>query len=238
MRIFHREFGTRYESYEFGYTTYAQLEPADAYGAVYESGFLPHSADPSVRDLFYMARSVRIPLAEFEPTSENRRVRKKFDGSFERSVLSAEELVHDPEFLPCFLEYFWARHGERVMSEERARGILASPHPLRGVKYAKDGTVAGYALEVATDRFAHYWFSCYTPAYAGSSFGVWLMLDAISRAKEEGREYIYLGTAYGAKGRYKTNFEPLEFWDGSVWVRNVKLLKELIASAPQEGSKQ
>lgn len=228
MRVFHREYGERYESYEFGYATYATLEPGDTLANVYTAGFLPHSADPSVRDLFYMARSVRVPLAEFTPTSENRRILKKFDGTLSPSVLSKEALASDSEFLPCFLEYFRSRHGERVMTEERARGILATSHPLRGIRYEADGTLAGYAIEIADTDFVHYWYSCYTPEYANSSFGMWLMLDSVRRAKEEGCSHSYLGTAYGSKGRYKTNFEPLEWWDGSVWNADVKALKERI----------
>jgi arginyl-tRNA--protein-N-Asp/Glu arginylyltransferase len=230
MRIFHREFGERYDTYEFGYATYAQREPHDALSDVYAAGFLPHSADPAVSNLFYMARSVRVPLSHAELTSENRRVLKKFDGSFTSTVMTLEDLKGDDAFLPCFLSYFKERHGERVMTEERAHGILSTPLPLRAIRYEKDGTLAGYVLEVAGDGIAHYWYSCYSADYAGSSFGMWLMLDALRRAKDESRTYLYLGTAYGAKGRYKTNFEPLEFWDGSAWVDDVKLLKARINS--------
>jgi arginyl-tRNA--protein-N-Asp/Glu arginylyltransferase len=226
MRVFHREFGSRYESYEFGYSTYASLETGDSLQDVYAAGFLPHSADPEVRDLFYMARSVRVPLRDWKITSENRRVLKKFDG-FSTTLLTKEQLHSDPHFLPCFLNYFREHHGERVMSEERARGILGTPHALRGIRYEKDGEVSGYVLEIADEGFSHYWFSCYASHYAGTSFGMWLMLDAVGRAKAEGKDSIYLGTAYGSKGRYKTNFEPLQFWDGSEWKQDTKALKEL-----------
>lgn len=229
MRIFHREFGSRYESYEFGYSTYGTLETGDALVDIYGSGFLPHSADPKATDLFYMARSVRIPLAEFKLISENRRILKKFE-NFTSRILTQEELGTDADFLPCFLAYFRERHGDRVMTEERARGILATPHPLRGIRYEKEGQLAGYVIEITTDTFNHYWFSSYRNAYSGTSFGMWLMLDAVLRAETEKREYIYLGTAYGSKGRYKTNFEPLEFWDGSQWNTDTKTLKTLIGN--------
>jgi arginyl-tRNA--protein-N-Asp/Glu arginylyltransferase len=230
MRVFHVEFGSRYESYEFGYSTYATLETGDILSEVYQAGFLPHSADPKVRDTFYMARSVRVPLRAWKATSENRRVQKKFEG-FSSTVLTQEELRSDVQFLPCFLKYFREHHGERVMSEERANGILESSLPLRGVRYEKEGEIAGYVLEVASEGFSHYWFSCYASAYAGSSFGMWLMLDAVARAKNEGRDAIYLGTAYGSKGRYKTNFEPLEYWNGSVWSADLTSLKLLFGNA-------
>lgn len=228
MRVFHREFGYRYDSYEFGYAAFCQLEAGDALTSVYAAGFLPYSADPETHDLFYMARSVRVPLVAFAHTSENRRVLKKFEDRFSRTLLTKEELSRDADFLPCFLAYFQERHGERVMSEERARGILATALPLRGVRYEEEGALAGYVLEIVEDGSAHYWYSCYVPAYAGTSFGMWLMLDAAERAQEEGRAHLYLGTAYGAKGRYKLNFEPIEFWDGAVWNGDAKRLKALI----------
>ncbi len=234
MRVFHREFGYRYDSYEFGYTAYATLEAGDPPAAAYEAGFLPHSADPSVRDLFYMARSVRVPLGSWQPSSENRRIARKFEGTFTRTLLSQAELADDPNFLPCFLAYFRERHGERVMSEERARGILGTPLPLRGVRYENGEGLAGYVLEVASGGLVHYWYSCYTPTYAGTSLGMWLMLDAVARAKEDGHTHLYLGTAYGAKGRYKTNFSPLEFWDGGEWRTDEHTLKALIAESPSD----
>lgn len=230
MRVFHREFGYRYDSYEFGYATYCQLEAGDALASVYAAGFLPYSADPDTHDLFYMARSVRVPISDFTHTSENRRILKKFDGGFSSRILSKEELASDPDFLPCFLSYFKERHGERVMTEERTRGILATALPLRGVRYEKNGVLAGYVLEIAKDGFAHYWYSCYAPHFAGTSFGMWLMLDAAGRARDEGRAHLYLGTAYGAKGRYKLNFEPIEFWDGAIWDADGKRLKALISA--------
>ena len=230
MRVFHREFGHEYETYEFGYTTYASLEPGETVARAYDAGFLPHSADPSVRDIFYMARSVRVPLASFLLSSENRRILKKFAGQSSCTVLSKKELLADTDLLSCFLNYFKERHGERVMNEERARGIFSTPHPIRAVRYEHEGSLAGYVLEIADSSCVHYWYSCYAPAYTGSSFGMWLMLDAILRGQKEGRENIYLGTAYGAKGKYKTNFAPLEFWDGSSWNKDTQELKRLIGA--------
>ncbi|MEK7602482.1 MAG: GNAT family N-acetyltransferase [Patescibacteria group bacterium] len=228
MRIFHKEFGYRYDSYEFGYTTYAKLEKKDQLKDVYAAGFLPHSADPKIHDQFYMARSVRVPLQQFSLTSENRRIEKKFVDHFTTEILSYEELKKDAEFLPCFLSYFEARHGERVMSKERALGILATTLPLRAIKYRDGDVVAGYVLEIIGDGFSHYWYSCYQPTYAGSSFGMWMMLDALHRGKNEGRDYAYLGTAYGDKGKYKTNFSPLQFWDGDIWNNDLSELKRRI----------
>ena len=56
---------------------------------------------------------------------------------------------------------------------------------------------------------------------------MWLILDALRDAKARGLAYYYLGTVYGDKALYKTNFKPLEWWDGGKWNRDITLLKEL-----------
>ena len=231
MQIFRKEFGHRYDTYEFGYSIRGKLEKSESPDVAYRGGFLPYSAEPALQDEFYMARSVRIPLTDFKLSSENRRIIKKFEGAFTTTVLSKDEITRNEILLPCLLTYFASRHGERVMSEERARSILSTPLPLRAVRHEKDGEHAGYVLEVVGKEFSHYWYSCYSDTYTSSSFGMWMMLDSVLRAQTEKREYAYLGTAYGFKGRYKTNFHPLEFWDGSVWSTDVKELKRLIGEA-------
>ena len=72
---------------------------------------------------------------------------------------------------------------------------------------------------------AHYWFSFYDLSLVHQSLGMWLMLDCIRDAKARGIEHYYLGTVYGAKALYKTNFEPLEWWSGNAWSADTVKLK-------------
>lgn len=229
MRSVRSEFGHAYGTYSFGYTLHAELDPGEDPKDAYAHGFLPSSSDPTRIGQFYMARSVRIPLASFALSSENRRIARKFEGAYETSILSREQLHTDAEFEELFLSYFAELHGPALMPKERLLGILATPLPLQAVRYAKDGVAAGYRLEIQGNGFSHYWYSCYRAEFAKSSFGMWLMLDFIQSAKAAGKEYAYIGTAYGDKGRYKTNFSPLEFWDGTVWNPDQTLLKRYIA---------
>ncbi|MBA3789261.1 GNAT family N-acetyltransferase [Patescibacteria group bacterium] len=228
MRIFRTEFGIEYEKYSFGYALYAELEKDDNPQGAYEQGFLPNSADPDLTSRFYMARSVRMPLSDFIPSSENRRIFRKFDGQFSFSYIDRDAIAEEKEFKPMFLEYFERRHGKNIMGEKRLDGILRSILPLRVVRYEKDSRPIGYVLEVVQPTFSHYWYSAYDLALAESSFGMWLLLGAARRAKEEQHAYFYLGTAYGQKGRYKTNLSPLEFWDGTIWNTDETQLRALI----------
>ena len=235
MRVFNAEFGHNYGVYSFGYATYAKLAVGDDPTRAYEAGFLPKSNDPRVLNLFYMARSARARVRDFSPTSENRRVFKKFDGAFSSDYMKRDTLAADENFQRFFIAYFAERHGEAVMPAERLYGILQTPLPLRGVCYRKDGAPAAYVLEAAHGDWMHYWFSAYDSSYAHTGLGMWLMQDALRRAADEKRRFLYLGTAYGDKGRYKTNIAPLEFWDGETWNDDIRRLKRLIKEDAERG---
>lgn len=223
MKLERNEFGHDYGSYRFGYCEHAVFEPGDRASNFYEKGYLPYSADPAVLDRFYMARSARIPLTEFMLTSENRRIAKRFDGTFRTRIISREEFGEKERKL--FLEYFEGKHGSIVMPEDRLEGILKTPLPIRFALYEGETGLAAVVLEVIEGSSCHIWFPAYDLAYAQQSLGMWLMLDRLRCAQAEGKTHCYLGTVYGEKALYKTNFEPLEFWDGSSWSRNLEELK-------------
>ena len=223
MKLSQSEFGHEYDTYRFGYCLWASLEAGDSVAALYANGFLPYSADPKLRGTFYMARSARLDLKKFSLSSENRRIAKRFDGT----LTFREEAGRDPRVRDLFLEYFRQRHGKHVMSAERFDAILASPLPIRMSAYEKNGEPIAAVLEVVEGGFGHYWFSAYDPALVEQSLGMWLMLDSARRAKESGLEHYYLGTVYGPKALYKTNFKPLQFWDGSSWNTDLAALKRL-----------
>ena len=227
MKIIRNEFGHEYEKYRFGYCEYAELEPDDKTADFYEKGFLPYSADTSVHNMFYMARSARLALSSFEFSSENRRIKKRFDDTFSNRSLSVKEARDDSRIRKMFLNYFKLRHGKEIMPAERFDTILASSLPLRVIIYEKEKELVAVVLEVADETFGHFWFSAYDLSYAKQSLGMWLMLDAVRNAKAIGKKHYYIGTVYGEKALYKTNLGSLEFWNGSTWSTDLIHLKKL-----------
>lgn len=225
MKITRNEFGHEYEKYRFGYCEYALFELNDRVSDFYEKGFLPHTADPSVRNRFYMARSARILLEHFSYTSENRRIAKRFEGAFTSIRLPAA--TADESVRSLFLNYFSKRHGPLIMPAARLDAILATPLPLSLITYRKKGRLVAAVLEVAEKSFGHFYYSAYDLSLIQQSLGMWLMLDGARQAKEDGRTHYYLGTVYGEKALYKANLEPLEFWDGSLWNTDLASLKKL-----------
>jgi hypothetical protein len=94
------------------------------------------------------------------------------------------------------------------------------------VIYTEGEKITAYVLEADDMRMAHYWFSFYDLSLVQQSLGLWLLLDCVGDAKKRKLKYYYMGTVYGEKSLYKTNFKPLEWWDGSEWNKDVRALKE------------
>jgi arginyl-tRNA--protein-N-Asp/Glu arginylyltransferase len=224
MKRFKSEFAHSYATYSFGYCEYA-LREHDTLSELYGAGFLPYTG-AEVKDTLYMARSARVRLDDFELSSENRRILKKFDGSLTRSVTPLAEFNDDAAFNVFCLEYFKKRHGN-VMPKDRLRAILESGFITDVATYTKDGAIIAYVLLAADDACSHFWFSFYDLSYIRQSLGLWLLLDCARAAKREGKRHYYIGTVYGEKGLYKTNFPALEYWDGSAWRADPKTLRAL-----------
>lgn len=226
MRLFSSEVAHNYDTYTFAYAQYAEREEGEPLDGIYAHGFLPYSGVRDAQNLFYMARSARIPLSHWELTSENRRIARKFDGEFEREKIPLSAFEKDEAFYAFCLGYFSKRHGERAMPRERLEFILACGLVSAVVVYRKDGAMVAYAFEVEDGGVGHYWFSFYDLSLVRQSLGLWIMLDCARHAKEAGLAHYYLGTVYGEKALYKNNFEPLQWWDGTCWQDDMKLLRE------------
>ena len=225
MKQWHSEFLHNYETYTFGYGAYATLEKGDDLSHLYSLGYLPYSGARGVSDFFYMARSGRVDLSRFSLSSENRRILKKFENGVETSDLSADVWAKNETLVDFSLQYFTERHGALVMPRERLELILAHRVVPQGIRYDSDGKLLALVLLNEGGSMQHFWYSFYDVALINQSLGLWLMTDALIKAKEEGLRYMYLGTVYGEKALYKTNFEGFEWWDGAKWSDNVEELK-------------
>lgn len=229
MKLFASEFGHSYETYSFAYSLYLEREPGDSLSAIYEQGFLPYSGSKGVKNVFYMARGTRADIRNWKPTSENRRVLRMFDEQFEKKEKRVEDIRTDENFFELCLSYFNLAHGD-VMPRERLELILDMGLVSTVVEYSKDGIPQAYLLLVEDEIVSHYWFSFYRHEYAKTSLGMWLALDHIRSLGSTDKKYFYFGTCYAEKALYKTNVEPLEFWNGREWIHDTPLLKSLCRS--------
>ena len=215
MKCFSSEFAHNYGTYSFGYCNYCIYETGDSLSDIYTQGYLPYSGSEDAWNTFYMARSTRIALPSWEPNSENRRVLRTHNDAFTRTVYAKKDFPFTDDFKEFCLDYFETHHGAHTMPKERLEHILQEDILTHVVMYENGDTLAGYVFLVADKDMAHVWFYFYAPEFAKSSFGMWFLLNEAMVAKSEGKKHFYIGTAYGDKSRYKTNFSNLEFWDGN-----------------------
>jgi arginyl-tRNA--protein-N-Asp/Glu arginylyltransferase len=204
-------------------TVWCEREPGDSLESLYNLGYLPYSGAQNINHVLYRGRSARVVLPQFELSSENRRIARKFDGQFSKEALSG---APGAEAIDFCLTYFAAKHGERAMPRERLMQIFKNV--TNTMIYHSDSGPVAYVLEVTDGDMAHYWFSFYDLAYARQSLGLWLMLDSIRDAQARGLAHYYLGTVYGEKALYKTNYAPLQWWDGEHWSDDIRLLKSFV----------
>lgn len=228
MKIFYSENNVDYSTYTFNYAVYCIKESADEIDQIYAQGFLPYTGNINLEDeVFYMARSLRVNLENFSDTSENRRVNRLVEPlNIQLSVNSIKEIKIDDKFCKGYIE---ERIGEDNMSFERWEYIKNRPIANTVFEFKDDkGQLFGYVLAVMTENIVHYWFAFFNTDYMRShSLGKYMMWAIIDWAKKNGKSYVYLGTAYKPTALYKIrDHKGLEFWDGSLWNSDVKILKE------------
>lgn len=227
MKTWKEEYAHDYPHYKFGYTSYAQLEREDTLTDIYHKGFLPMSQNNAREKQFYESRSLRIPLETFTLTSENRRVSRQWTQHPERTLTPVSQFDFADQsfqnFCKIYLNDILHLNGQEKLSDILKTNLITDV-----VTYTNSGEVQGYVFLIQDTIMTHYWFSFYTPAQIKKSFGVYMMMREIQAAKDSEKQYIYLGTCYGAKGKYKTNFKPFEYWDGTQWIQDEKKLKTLL----------
>jgi arginine-tRNA-protein transferase len=231
MKVFFSENNADYLTYTFNYAIYAQKESDNELNELYKRGFLPYTGNINIeKELFYLARSLRVNLENFEDTSENRRVNRLID-SLEIKLELIEKSkfdLNDADFKSFCANYINERIGEDNMSLQRWDYILKQTTGTHLFKFSNFEKTLGYVLVSITDEFVHYWFAFFDTAYMRShSLGKWMMWRVIRWSIDNKKKYTYLGTAYKPAALYKIrDHKGLEFYDGNGWNNDSKTLKE------------
>ncbi len=231
MIITYKECFKDYQNYQFGYSVVGFRKPSDTLEDIHGNGYLPYSANmDALQEPYYMARSMRVYLPDRTETSEERRVLKKHTGkTYDVEELEISSLV-DNDDINLFFKNYFLLHGGNVMSDERIKYISTwSEGYVR--TYRHNGILIGMVVERRSETVGHYWYVAYDLDLRTESIGMWLLIDSVNRAQENGLTYYYLGTGYNKKSLYKINNPSgMSFWDGIGWNTDIKLLKEKMNS--------
>jgi len=172
-------------------------------------------------------RSVRIDVNAFTFSKRWKRVLAR------NTILDREPCLPRAtrEQFRLLKRYLADRHPGGGMTEMEIRDYsgMVDASPVRTVVFeyrnklaespdADTGLQAAALTDVLRDGLSMV-YSFYRPELKERSVGAWMVLDHIRLATELGLPYVYLG--YWVKGSakmgYKTDFAPLEVFDGDAW---------------------
>ncbi len=232
MQFIFTEYKNDYASYTFSYEVHCLLDHEDEVAEAYDKGFLPASTfSPDSPPRFYLARSLRVNLASYAPSSENRRVDRKIAALGVEMEITEKAAFDFTEAVQAFcLDYAQARYEKGNMTKERLETLWRHPLLSHIFTFSVQGKMVGILFAVLKDNTFHYWFSFFDLSYLAYGLGKWMMWRAIDWAKQEKMDYVYLGTCYHKKSLYKVrDFKGIEFFEKESWSGNSKRIKELCA---------
>lgn len=231
MKLFFSEFKANYSQYHFPYQVWLLKEEGDSWDEIYNAGFLPMRNIPGV---FYLSRNVRVNLENFELSSENRRILKKSE-SFEAKLASLNEFDYTPKVQKLCKDYANERLGG-IFTSASIKSVFSGKVYSHVFVFSKNGESeeAGFAVVKITEKNLQYGHSFYNINFLEENLGARMMLEAVVWAKENSKNYAYLGTCYEKSSLYKTEFKGVEFFNGFGWNDNLDELKYLLIREKQQ----
>lgn len=227
MKLLFSEARADYAHYIFPYAIWAFPEAGETPGDLFDQGFLPSSRN---LDRYYLCRQVRVNLAKFKPSSENRRILRKGAG-LDVKLVPRAQFDYTPERRQFYKTYADIKFGKDVMSFERLDALFISPiisHLLVFTDGQTGAEIGAATLYVERGELAYYYYAFYDLKYYARNLGMFMMTSAVARCAELGLRFLYLGTCYSRNALYKTQFAGAEFFNGFRWSDNLDELKYLL----------
>jgi arginyl-tRNA--protein-N-Asp/Glu arginylyltransferase len=233
MKLLFSEQNSDYEHYQFPYAVWAVPEEGEAPSDIFNAGFLPSSRN---LDRFYLSRQIRVNMAKFKPSSENRRILRKGSG-IDVKLVPRDKYDYTTGKRDRFKTYTDIKFGKDVMTFERLDSLFNSPiisHLLVFTDVERGNEVGVATLYVEGKELAYYYYAFYDLNYYARNLGMFMMTSAAALFAERGFKHLYLGTCYSRTALYKTQFAGAEFFNGFRWSNNLDELKFIIRRDKKE----
>jgi arginyl-tRNA--protein-N-Asp/Glu arginylyltransferase len=227
MKLLFSEQRSDYGHYQFPYAIWAIPDSGETPADIFNAGFLPSSR---TLDRFYLCRQVRLNLAKFKPSSENRRILRKGEG-IEVKLVSRDKYDYTAERRQFFKTYADIKFGKDIMSFERLDGLFASPiisHLLLFIDLKTRAEIGVATLYLESKELAFYYYAFYDLNYYARNLGMFMMTSAAALFAEHGVKHLYLGTCYSQNALYKTQFAGAQFFTGFRWSDDMNELKFIL----------
>ena len=234
MKLLFSEDRSDYAHYRYSYVIWAVPEPGETPADFFNAGFLPASRS---LDRFYLGRQIRVNLAQFELSSENRRILRKGQG-VNVELVPRDQFDYTPARREFFKNYADTKFGADIMTYERLDSLFAGPviSHLLVFSDAQTGAEMGVALlYLEGSRLAYYYYAFYDLNQLSRNLGMFMMTAAVELFAGRGCQHLYLGTCYSQRALYKWQFAGVEFFNGNRWSQNLAELKYLLERDQKAG---
>lgn len=187
------------------------------------------------KGILHQVRSVRVRLADFSPRSENRRILERSNGIF-LDFYNLNQFSYHWKIGKLAKDFYAAKFGSNILSANKIRELFTDTDKSNMnavLVYSHEKTPVGYCLSFETAHIIHYSYPFYQhPGFdpieykalmninAPKVMGIAMMTKAVMWAKEQKKQYIYLGSVQDEKSLYKFQFKGVEWFDGRVWKQN------------------
>jgi len=179
----------------------------------YQNGLLPQRND---KNLFYLQTSCRSNLANFNLSSENRRIlRKTEDFTFEKIPL--KDFVYDLKIQKEI--YSWIKSLGWDYPISSVKNVFKNHifNYLYIWKDSQNNTVA-YSICYFSKNISHIAYVFYNPELAHGNLPIRLVLQVVIDSQILGLKYCYLGRFSEDSGFYKRNMPGFEYFENQQWL--------------------
>ena len=164
--------------------------------------------------------SVRVLAQDFIPSKSQKRKLNKAKNQFEVKYSTQER----PEYYPLYNKYITMRHQDGSMyppeKEQFQSFLLCSWLKITFIELWHQDTLAAVAVTDCMNSSISAIYTFFDPDFEHYSLGSVMILEQLKFAKEQNKQYVYLGYQIDEcdKMKYKTQFLPAQKQLNDEWV--------------------
>lgn len=164
--------------------------------------------------------SVRVLAQEFMPSKSQKRKLNKAKTQFEIKYSTQER----PEYYPLYSKYISMRHQDGSMyppeKEQFQSFLLCSWLKITFIELWHEDTLVAVAVTDCMNSAISAIYTFFDPDFEHYSLGSVMILEQLKFAKEQNKQYVYLGYQIDEcdKMKYKTQFLPAQKQLNDEWV--------------------
>jgi arginyl-tRNA--protein-N-Asp/Glu arginylyltransferase len=198
--------------------------------SMYERGYLFTRIGKGVMQ---QTRSLRIDLAKFELSSENRRILNKIP-DLSQTITTLPLSDYNFSIGKIAKDFYENKFGPGIMSAQKIKEMLTDNNKSNFnslITFQNSSkTDIGFIISYSSPSILHYSYPFYDLNNCPKDMGLAMMVNTIKYAKDNNKKYIYLGSLQRPTDTYKLQFSGLEWFDGNNWNRDLNEIKNILNS--------